>query len=188
MYFRFFLLAACLLCSEAALNAQTSTLPTKQNSYDFAQSVSELILGSMEEQQAKLKPKQKKEYKTDQERLTNLTSAKQKEIADFILAITTLVDTQVDEENEIFIFCDGKSVKTDQALIVFLDGKCVGVGSVNKALFTSLPKDKYGQGIYNLQFYLVNGAKKALFETRVNFSLKNDYRFKWNKNTIVRSN
>jgi len=166
---------------------QTSNNPQK-NSYDLVKAVSDLISHSMEEQQSKLKQNKIKEYKTDWERFSNLTSAKQQDVVSFILSVTSFVNTPLVGNDEIAIFCKSADVEKDQCTIAFLDGKCVGVGSLKKGLFTSLPKDEYNKDIQTLSLYSCSSSLSNLFNSPINFSLKNYYPFEYNKMKYVMSN
>ena len=159
----------------------------QKNSFDFAQPVSELISLSMDEQQWKLKPKKRTLYKTDLERLSNLSPDKKKEIADFILSITTTVNSPIVGEDEIAIYCKKNlEIRANQAIVAFLNGECVGVGSIGKGLYTNLPKNKFGRNVHTLQLYPLSIFRP--FSSPVNFSLKNYYEFEWNRNVYIRSN
>ena len=92
----------------------------------------------------------------------------------------------------IAIYCKATQIKdnNDIGIITFLDGNCIGVGSYNKGLFTSLPQDEYSRDTHTLSLYSISarGVFTLLFSSPINFSLKNYYLFEWNKNKIVMSN
>jgi len=166
---------------------QTETTPSVQpkNSYDVVTSISDLISHTMKEYQTTLKPEKIKEYKNDLEQLTDLPNKKQQEIATFILSITSSVNATSIPENEIAIFCKSASSKTDQAVLAFLDGECVGVGTIKKGLFTNLPKEKYGQGIQTLTVYSCDFNFEKQFSSPINFSLKNYYQLQYSARGYV---
>ncbi|MCL2650270.1 MAG: hypothetical protein FWD60_04480 [Candidatus Azobacteroides sp.] len=174
--------------NQTATDSQSSSPSPQKNSYSLVKAVSDLISHSMEDQQSKLKQDKKKEYKTDLERLSDLTFVKQQEIANFINSITTNTNTPLLAENEIAIFCKNENVRTDQSIIAFLNGMCVGVGSFKKGLFSSLPKDKYSTGIQTLTLYSCGFRLVKVFSSPINFSLKNYYSFEYNKGEYILSN
>jgi len=175
----YFLPTLFFLCFFIKMSAQV------KNSYDLVQSVSDLISHNMEDYQSTLKPEKVKEYKTDLERLSDLPSKKQQEIYTFIFSITTPVNDPIVSEDEIAIFCKNIKTKEDLCVFAFLDGKCVGVGTLTKGLFTNMPKEKHEQGIQTLTLYSCGSKLVNVFSSPINFSLKNYYKFRYDKKGYV---
>lgn len=163
----------------------------QKNSYDFSQSISELIENSTFFQQIKVKTEKRKTFETDEEGFLFLTVKNKQEIANFILSIAVSVNEPFVSDNEIAIFCKNtKEFVNDRSIIAFLDGICVGVGTAEKGLFSKLPKDKYGKGFHELKLYYITASNMVnlVFSSPVDFSLKNFYQFEWRKGKIIRSN
>ncbi|MCL2650271.1 MAG: hypothetical protein FWD60_04485 [Candidatus Azobacteroides sp.] len=187
--FAFFLplfFLACIIEVQAQEKSNYS-LPPK-NSYDIVKSVSDLISQSIEEQQSKLKPNKRKEYSTDFERLSALLPEKQQEIGRYIISIIIPVNDPRVEENDIAIFCKRTDVQKDQCTIAFLDGECVGVGTLKKGLFTNLPKNKYSLATLTFTLYSCDSRLLNMFSSPINFSLKNYYQLEYNRMRYVLSN
>ena len=174
--------------------AQNTAPPVKtgpsKNSDNIAQSVSSLITQQLKEQESK--SKKPKEGKTDEERLRNLKPKALKTIDQFIVSSVTSVGSVPEETaDEVIIFSRGNSrpPRQDFSLFCFVDNKCVGVGSSAKGIFTSLPKDQFESGFHTLSLGIYNADSYVeLFNSQVDFSIKNTFIFDWSGRSIKLAN
>ncbi|MDR3226859.1 MAG: hypothetical protein LBT56_04215, partial [Prevotellaceae bacterium] len=68
--------------------------------------------------------------------------------------------------------------KGDSPLFIFLDGRMIGVGTVDKGILATVPND-------NLSHTLtVWTSSSKIYSTTVNFAQKNEYIFMWDGKTI----
>jgi hypothetical protein len=165
------------------------TGPSK-NSYNIAQSASNLISQQFNEQESK--SKKPKEGKTDEERLRNLKQKALKTVDQFIISSITAVGSVPEESvDEVIIFSKSNSrpARSDFSLFCFVDNKCVGVGSSAKGIFTSFPKDQFEFGFHRLSLGICNADSYIeLFNSQVDFSIKNSFIFEWNGRSIKLAN
>ncbi|MDR3245624.1 MAG: hypothetical protein LBT50_04255 [Prevotellaceae bacterium] len=161
--------------TEKADNNNNTPVASSSNSYDIANSVSDLILQAITKES-----KKSDQYKTDEERFSQLKDRKQ--ILDYIASVTSNVAGSPQEiENNVVFFCEGAK-GSDLALLLFLDGKCIGIGTKNKGLFTQMPKVS---GIRTLSLW---SNDKGILNTPVNFSFKTYYPFEWERNVVKLKN
>jgi hypothetical protein len=166
----------------------TKVIPSK-NSYYTAQSVSSLISQELMEQEAK--NKKPKGGKTDEERLRNLQRKALTTVSQFIISSATSVGSVPNDSiNSVIIFSEGNSrVRQDFPLLCFVDGKCIGVGSKAKGVFTSFPKDQFELGFHTLSLRTFNNKEYVeLFSSKVDFSIKHNFLFDWNGRSIKLAN
>jgi hypothetical protein len=146
------------------------------NSYDMSNSVSDLILQAITKESTK-----HEQYKTDEERFSQLKDKKQ--IFDYIASITTNVaDSPERIENNVVFFCEGAS-GNEVVLLLFMDGRCIGVGTKNKGLLSQMPKIS---GIRTLSLW--SNDKKEVVNMPINFDFKTYYPFEWERNTVKLKN
>jgi hypothetical protein len=173
---------------------RASTPPAKvissKNSYYIAQSVSNLISQELKEQEAK--SKKPKGGETDEERLRNLKQKASATVNQFIISsLTSVGSSPEDSTTEVIIFNAGNSKppREDLSLLCFVDGKCVGVGSSIKGIFTSFPKEQFGSGFHTLSLRgCAYGGYVELFSSKVDFSIKNNFLFDWKGGSIKLAN
>jgi hypothetical protein len=161
------------LAQEAERNA-----PPAQNTYEMAQSVSELIRQSILKQETK----KHSDYKTDLARYRQLKAKEKEEISKYILSLASnAVKFEPVGDDQAAFFC--KQTKANElSLLLFLNEECIGIGSRSKGFFTAIPKEKYDNGIS--AFSVWGNGEAALFNTPVNFSYKTEYTFAWNRNIL----
>jgi hypothetical protein len=151
------------------------------NSYDMVGSVSDLIRRSITKQE----PKKHIDFTTDLERYLQLKEGAKTEIEAYIKTLTAnITSSQPIDENEISFFC--KQAKgRESAILLFLDGKCMGIGTCNKGLFTRFLKDDYTEGLHT---YSICSSLGELLNSPTNFKFKREYVFEWNQGKIKQSN
>jgi hypothetical protein len=143
------------------------------NSYEIAGSVSNLIFDAIKDS------KKSGKYKNDEERFANLKDRGQ--IANYIVSITTAVADFPDENSDKITFYSKKDEGRETALLLFLDGKCMGIGTKNKGLLTKIPAAQF-TGMHTVSLW---NSEKELLNIPVDFSFKTYYPFEWNRNTLV---
>jgi hypothetical protein len=142
------------------------------NSYDMAGSVSNLIFDAVKDS------KKSGKYTNDEERFENMKDRSQ--IANYIMSITTDVANFPGENSGKTVFYCKREEGKDMVLLLFLDGKCVGVGTKNKGLLTKMPADQF-TGMHTVSLW---NSEKVLLTIPVDFSFKTYYPFEWNRNTL----
>jgi len=147
------------------------------NSYSMSSSVSDLILQAITKQE----PKNANKYKTDEERFNQLK--KREEITKYINTITSDVGGYPNENNNYITFFCKKEQGNEMALLFFLDGSCIGIGSKNKGLLTRIPNSQKA-GIHNVAIW---NQERELFSTPIDFANKTYYSFEWGRNGISNS-
>ncbi|MDR3245564.1 MAG: trichohyalin-plectin-homology domain domain-containing protein [Prevotellaceae bacterium] len=160
--------------STEKVNSANTSVASSSNSYDIANSVSDLILQAITKES-----KKHEQYKTDEERFSQLKDRKQ--ILDYIASVTNSVGSPQEIENNVVFYCEGAK-GNDLALLLFLDGRCIGIGTKNKGLLTQMPKIS---GIRALSLW---NNDKEILNIPVNFSFKTYYPFEWERNVIKLKN
>jgi hypothetical protein len=151
------------------------------NSYDMVGSISDFILQFITDQE----PKKHFRFNTDQERYLQLKNNAKIKIDAYIRTLTTnITDSQPTNENEISFLCKQAKDK-ESVILLFLDGKCVGIGTRNKGLFTKFSKDEYSEGLHT---YSICNSSGELLNNPTNFKFKQEYVFEWNRGAIKQSN
>lgn len=163
-------------------NSDYSQADNSKNSMDIAPSVAELIKNTIQSQD----PKKYDTYSTDLVRFDKLRNTD--DISKYINSVTSPV-SYIAQENETEAVIYVEKIRTqDMPLLLFLDGKCIGVGTRNKGLLTKLSKDEF-RGVHSIEWrYILKGKSAALTAVLVNFSFKSNYVFSWNKNVLVQKN
>jgi hypothetical protein len=148
---------------------------SSSNSYEMSNSVSDLIVQTISQE-----TKKHEQYKTDEEKFNQLKGKKQ--IIDYITTVTNTVTGSPQEDNEtVVFFCEGAK-GNDVVLLLFMDGRCIGIGTKNKGLLTQIPKTT---GIHTLSLW---SNDKEVLKMPVNFSFKTYYPFEWERNVIKLKN
>ena len=154
---------------------------TAANSYDMANSVSNIILQTISKQEGKKATR----YTTDVERFDKIK--KKEDILKYINTITSDVGGIPPENDDITFYCKKEQVKDkdEVVLLLFLDGRCIGIGTKIKGLLSKMPNLQSSRGTHNISIW--NGEEEIL-DTPVNFDFKSNYIFEWNKNKVALTN
>jgi hypothetical protein len=163
---------------EQEIEQEKAIALSSPNSYDMAASVSNLIFDAIKDS------KKSGKYTNDIERFANLKNREQ--IANYITSITTNVASFPEENSDRIVFyCTRKWGKDKEApLLLFLDGKCIGVGTVTKGLLTKIPTTEF-TGMHSIALW---NNERELLNIPVDFSFKTYYKFGWNRNSIALQN
>jgi len=164
--------------ANAQNEADATLAQNSQNSVDIAASIAEMV-----------QKQDTSKYSTSSTDLARFDKLKNvDDISRYIISITSAVAYIPQENEEQAIVYVEKSRGADLSLLLFIDGKCVGVGTHNKGLLTKLPIDDYS-GMHSLAWrYIDKGKTAKLADVPVNFSIKSNYIFSWNNNALMQKN
>jgi hypothetical protein len=163
------------LAAESTNSSSSTAAESSPNSYDISNAISDLILLDITTQE----PKKHDRYKTDEDRFAKLKNLKQ--ITEYVNSVTTTVASPKDNGNTVTFFCEG-SKGSDVIIFLFLDGRCIGVGTKNKGLLTQIPKI---DGMHSISLWCDDDK---ILKIPANFSFKKYYVFEWDKNDISLKN
>ena len=157
------------------------------NSFDkLAPAVSSLVELKITEQE---KPKKLLTLKTDLARLRAIKKEAMTDIRKFISTSTSRVEGNLPNEHRTVMFhlsYNPEQQQSDNGLILFIDEKCVGVGTVNKGLYAAFPLDLYPSGFHTVTLTSETGV--VIFNSSVDFSIKDKFNFQRSKKKILLSN
>jgi hypothetical protein len=159
----------------AELNEQEKAIAlSSPNSYDIAASLSNLIFDAIKDYRKSGK------YTNDEERFANLKENDRIQIVNYITSVTTNVASFPDENSDRIVFYCKRVRGREAPILLFLDGKCIGAGTINKGLLTKIPAAEF-TGMHSITLW---NSERMLLNIPVDFSFKTYYQFEWNRGTV----
>jgi hypothetical protein len=138
--------------------------------------------------------KKPEKYDNDENRFNSLKTLNKVSIERMILSNSkfSIEPTSVNNNEIVFFLRNRNSLRTqwaayiplkvDDALLLFLDGKLIGIGMASTGFLVTLPKDTF-EGRHILSLY---ACTFPIFSIPVDLSAKNYYLFNWDDNKKVK--
>lgn len=117
------------------------------------------------------------------EKLYYLNSGNLAEIAKFVSGACSMTGLNIPADNEgkvVFFMPTSQNNKEDSVIILFVDGNCVGAGTLYKGFYSSIDPAVYDGGFHEIEIIgvsLKNNEKTALYKSTAQFDIKRQYVF-----------
>jgi hypothetical protein len=128
----------------------------------------------------------KRDAENDLQKLVELKSSTKNEIRQFVITSAALTGNSFSTENNVVFYVAPTAIKFDSALFLFVDGKCMGVGTIGKGLCSGFARNQFVAGHHNIM--ITNFLGEDLFESMVDFSIRNKFDFTQRKPGIMSLN